>query len=400
VKIRGLEKGKELAHIICAQTKYRETTKENDMNKKLFVRLLAAGILMSSTVAVFAQRPRGNDKDGAVYAMTNAAGDNQVVIFNRDAKGMLTLVGSVSTEGLGSGGGLDPLASQGALVLSQDHRWLLAVNAGSNEISAFRVKPDGLELVDKVDSGGDFPVSLAIFQDLVYILNAGGMSPNITGLALDHRGRLIRLNDSTRSLGTGAFSQVGFDPRGQNLVITDRDENEILVFSVDRRGLPSMEPVTSMSNGIAPFAFIFDELGHLLVAEAGSGAVSSYDILRDDSLRVISPSVANNQTATCWISGRMPGYVFTANTGSQTISAYSLQARENGKGKLVLLDETAGSGNRPIDMDISDNGRFLYALDPGSETIDIFAIGADGSLSNLGTMPGGLSIFAQGIAVR
>jgi len=320
---------------------------------------------------------------------------------------MLTLAGSVSTEGLGSGGGLDPLTSQGALVLSQNNRWLLAVNAGSDEVSVFRVLRDGLELVDKVDSGGDFPVSIAIFHNLVYVLNAG-VSPSITGFHLNHRGHLIMRNDSTRSLGTGAFSQVGFDPRGRNLVVTDRGDNEILVFSVgDRWGLPSMDPVTTMSNGIAPFGFIFDEQGHLLVSEAGSGAVSSYKIRRDDSLWVIDPSVANNQTATCWIAGNERGFVYTANTGSQTISAYRLSTWKNhhkkwkhGKGKLVLLDETAGLGNRPIDMDITDNGRYLYALDPAEETIDMFEIEADGSLTDLGTVPGGLSIYAQGIAAR
>ena len=75
---------------------------------------------------------------------------------------------------------------------------------------------------------------------------------------------LMAQDNATRDLGTGAFSQVGFDPRGKNLVVTDRADNEILVFSVNRRGLPSMTPVTSMSNGIAPFSFIFDALGNLL----------------------------------------------------------------------------------------------------------------------------------------
>jgi len=164
--------------------------------------------------------------------------------------------------------------------------------------------------------------------------------------------------------------------------------------------------------GIAPFGFIFDEKGHLLVSEAGSGAVSSYKIRHDDTLKVIDPSVANEQIATCWIARNDRGLVYTANTGSQTISAYRLETWKDhhrkwkhrrwkhGNGKLVLLDETAGFGNRPIDMDITDNGRYLYALDPAEETIDMFEIEADGSLTDLGTIAGGLSIFAQGIAAR
>jgi 6-phosphogluconolactonase (cycloisomerase 2 family) len=362
------------------------------------------------STAAFSGHRHDKGVAGAVYAMTNAIDDNRVLIFERDREGLLTSAGSVSTDGVGSGGGLDPLASQGSLVLTKDNRWLLAVNAGSNEISVFRVRRDGLDLVDRVDSGGEFPVSVAVFHDLVYVLNAGGV-PNVTGFFLNHRGRLIAREQSTRELGSGGFAQVGVDPRGDNLVVTDRDENEILVFPLGRKGLPAIEPVTSLSTGIAPFGFVFDHRGNLLVSEAGSGAVSYYAIKRDGSLRVISPSVENGQAATCWIANNRRGYVFTANTGSQTLSAYSLvegksvrhelhRWRGRHGGGLELLDATAGFGNRPIDMDISRNGRFLYALDPGSETIDIFEIEADGSLTDLGTVGGGLSIFAQGIAAR
>ena len=389
------------------------------MRKKNLVTLVIVATLLTWTSAAYAKEGYGRGKHGAVFAMTNDADDNQIVIFERDHDGLLTLSGTVSTGGHGSGGGLDPLASQGSVVLTENNRWLLAVNAGSNDISVFLVKRDALKLVDQVDSGGEFPVSLTVFHNLVYVLNAGG-SANITGFYLSNRGELIHRDHSTRDLETGGFAQVGFDPWGDNLVITDRDENEILVFKLGWHGLPAMEPVTSPSNGIAPFGFIFTEKGKLLVSEAGSGAVSLYAINADGSLRVISLSVENGQIATCWIAGNDDGYIFTANTGSQTLSAYSLI---DGKGKwhnrdrwdeakrwkgkhrkydseLELLDATAGFGNRPIDMDISFNGRFLYALDPAEGTIDMFKIESDGSLTNLGIVSGGFSIFAQGIAVN
>ncbi len=366
------------------------------MLKNITVAVIAVATLMMSAVAVPAEGLPGNGVVGAVYAMTNDVTGNEVVVFTRDAEGILTKAASITTEGTGSGGGLDPLASQGSLVLSKDHRWLLAVNAGSNEISVFRVLPHGLDLVDKVDSGGVFPVSLTIFHDLVYVLNAGG-SPNITGFYLSHKGTLTPLADSTRSLGTGGFAQVGFDPQGGGLVVTNRADNTILVYPVGRDGLPAVNPATSPSHGLVPFGFIFDEQGYLLVAEAGSGAVSSYKMLHDGTLKVISQSVTNGQAATCWIAGNKRGNVFTANTGSQTISAYQ---RKAGNGKLVLRNATSGVGNRPIDMAISVNGRFLYALDPADGAIDMFQIERDGNLIDLGTVVGGLAIFAQGIAAR
>jgi len=368
------------------------------MNKKILVAILTAAILMISGVPVFASND-GDDEGvvGAVYTMTNATTGNEVVIFDRDEDGILTKAGSIATGGTGSGGGLDALGSQGSLKLSENHRWLVAVNAGSNEISIFRVQRDGLDLVDKVDSGGVFPVSATIFHNLVYVLNAGG-SPNITGFSLSHKGELTPLANSTRSLGAGGFAQVGFDPQGETLVVTDKLDNKILVFSVGRRGLPSMSPVTSPSNGVTPFGFIFNRRGHLLVVEAGTNAVSSYKILPDDTLDVISGSVLNGQKAACWITGNERRYIFTANPGTHTVSAYRLMTEQ---GNLVLINGAAGTGNTPLDLSTTRNGRFLYALDPTNGTIDMFKIEGDGSLTNLGAINAvELSIFAQGIAAR
>ena len=62
------------------------------------------------------------------------------------------------------------LASAGSVVLSDDGRWLLVVNAGSDEVSLFAVEPDGLRLADRVPSGGSKPTSVAVSGGLVYAL--------------------------------------------------------------------------------------------------------------------------------------------------------------------------------------------------------------------------------------
>jgi 6-phosphogluconolactonase (cycloisomerase 2 family) len=367
------------------------------MNRKILGIILSVGMLMISTI-VFAENQQNQymyRPAGAVYAMTNAADGNSVVIFDRDESGMLTKKGSVPTGGAGYGSGLDSLSSQNSLILSPDNHWLLAVNAGSNEISVFHVMPDGLKLVDKVNSGGIFPVSLTINNGIVYVLNAGS-SPNITGFSLSH-GHLMPLAHSTRSLGSGAFAQVGFDPEGMALVVSNKGGNSILVYSLDDKGLPAMSPVTSVSNGQAPFGFVFDNWRRLLVVEAGSDAVSSYEIMPNDSLQVISGSIPNGQLAACWIARNNRGDVFTANPGSGTISAYQLIGQS---GQISLLNGVAGSGTTPLDLAIAGDGRFLYALDPSSGMIDMFQIKDNGSLTNLGTINGNLSIFAQGIAAH
>jgi 6-phosphogluconolactonase (cycloisomerase 2 family) len=339
---------------------------------------------------------RWQDCTGAVYTMTNDLNGNEVVVFARDSSGLLTLMDAYPTGGLGSGGSLDALGSQGSLVMSRNKRWLFAVNAGSNDISVFRILPQGLALAHTVGSGGDFPTSLTLYHNLLYVLNAGE-NPNITGFVLNHRCLLSPLNESTRYLNDGVFSQVAFGPYGRNVVITDRGNDQILVYPIMSDGTPSMEPVVSNSEGGAPFGFLFDRRGHLIVSEAAAGAVSSYDISANGELRVISSSVANSQNATCWIAANQRGYAFTANTASNTLSSYKIHP---GKGALRLLEEIAGYGNLPLDLDTTVNGRFLYTLNAGDGTIGMFRIARRGRLIDLGVMEGPLEIFAQGMVAR
>jgi 6-phosphogluconolactonase len=360
--------------------------------KIFFITIMSIFILTS---AVPSAESKG--KAGEVYVMTNET-QNRVVVFTRDAKGILTEKADYLTGGAGTDGAtIDPLGSQGSLILSHNKRFLVAFNAGSDEISVFRVLPKKLKVVSKVSSGGDFPTSVTLYHNLLYVLNAGDNS-NITGFNLNHKGRLTPIEGSTRSLDSGVFSQVGFDPQGDVLVVTDRGDHEILVFPVDRDGLPSTAPVTSPSVGLGPFGFVFDQSSDaLFVSEAGSGAVSSYKILSDNRLEVLDASVGDSQIATCWIAKNRRGFVYTANTGSDTISAYHSSFRN---GTLELLDAAAGSGEAPIDLITTGNGRFLYVLNADNATIGMFRIRADGSLKDLGAIEidDESFPFAQGIA--
>ena len=99
----------------------------------------------------------GNNAAHAVFVMTNNADSNQVVAFQRNPNGTLENSHSYGTDGRGSGGTVDPLASQGSLTLSADHAWLFAVNAGSGSVSVFRVNGAQLELTDRVATEGSDP---------------------------------------------------------------------------------------------------------------------------------------------------------------------------------------------------------------------------------------------------
>ena len=66
---------------------------------------------------------------GAVYTENNNSVNNGVMRIERFADGSLGSFTVYSTGGKGTGVGFH---SQGAVTLSSDGEWLLAVNAGSN----------------------------------------------------------------------------------------------------------------------------------------------------------------------------------------------------------------------------------------------------------------------------
>ncbi|MBV9000721.1 MAG: beta-propeller fold lactonase family protein, partial [Solirubrobacterales bacterium] len=141
---------------------------------------------------------------GYVYVNDNTRGQNTIAAFARHPDGTLTsLVGSpFSAGGAGTGSGL---ASQGAVQVSSDGRYVVAVDAGSNQLSVLRIKHDGaLELASVVSSGGVEPVSVAEHDGLVYVANAGAGGSNYTGFTLDRGGQLEPLADSTVALPDSA----------------------------------------------------------------------------------------------------------------------------------------------------------------------------------------------------
>ena len=270
--------------------------------------------------------------------------------FDRAPDGTLMPAGTFLTGGSGNPVAqpgdppADPLASQGALILSDDNRLLFAGNAGSNEVSVFSIRKNSLSLVDKVSSGGVRPISLTAHENLLYVLNEGG-TPNITGFTIGDTGELTPLPGSTRPLTAGSAAdpaEVSFNVDGTLLVVTEKAANLIDVYVVGADGVAG-PPVPNPSSGTTPFGFAFDQRNHLIVSEAFGGApnvsaVSSYAATPSGLLDAISESIPDFQTAACWIVITNGGrYVYTSNTGSGSVSSYILAS----SGDLTLLSSVA-----------------------------------------------------------
>ena len=325
---------------------------------------------------------------------TDGLAGNEIVAYSRAANGTLTEAGVYPTEGLGgqlTGSVVDHTASQGALAYDRAANLLLAVNAGSNTISVFTVNGDSLKLREVVDSAGKFPVSLTTDFDQAYVLNAeeGG---SIQGYQVSN-GYLAPIWQEHRALGlpTGAPgessqfthtpAQVAFNPRSSRLTITTKlAGQEILVFPLVA-GEPTAKPVVTPDGSNNPFAVAFTSNEVLLLAQAGTNSLASFQQLPSGALKQLD-EVPTGQAATCWVAQAGFDY-YASNAGSGTVTGFSVSP----SGHLTDLGNTPTHGGT---VDAAGAGQYLYVQGGAEGTVDEFRALPDGALESLGsvTVPG------------
>ncbi len=370
--------------------------------------------LLCSNLGFAEERSRG----GRVFVMNNESSGNVIVMMDRSADGILTRSAEFSTGGQGSGPGPGPLPleSQDSLISARGGRFLLAVNAGSNTISALKVTDDGLQLTDVASSGGIFPDAIAYHDGLVYTVNLGSNpskgappgQPTMTGFFLTEEGKLAPIPGSTRNIGSVGSSpaDVVFSQDGRFMAVTHRITNSIEVFPVRPDGLMGNSVVTA-SNNMDPFGMEFTHDGVLIVTEGvdqaprvpkpNASSTSSYRLHEDGSLETISAAVPTFQTAACWVRfSKNQKFAYVVNSGSGTVSTYSI----SDQGAITLAIEVAGNAGprtAAIDEAITPDGRYLYLDAPLTGSVVGWRVEKDGSLTPLASPVTGFPVSFSGI---
>lgn len=351
---------------------------------------LSSGSAPSISEAALTKRPattaapHGDVRSVVVYTLSNNTTHNRVLAFIPGPHG-LRYDQSFDTRGLG-----EPSIAgtvQGAIATSGDGRFLFAVDAGSNEITSFRVENDELRFIGKVASHGMEPVSLAVHNGILFALNEA--SSSIAGFRITRNGILRTIPNSNAPLSGSNVgpAEISFDHTGGVLVVTEKNTNSIDTYSVSN-GVPT-GPTVHASSGTTPFGFSFVPRSETIVVSEASGgasqagAASSYSLTPPDSLAPISKSVPDQNTAPCWVAITDSGVALTSNTGSGTISAYSISAM----GNLTLTTQngvSATTGQSPTDLALSPGDRYLFVVNLKSRSIGAYQVGSAGTLTEAG----------------
>ncbi len=362
--------------------------------------LAAGGTLLAATFGLFGAATAASASTtspvvGYTYIDGNTAPANTIDGFARHADGSLTpLAGSpFSAGGAGLGTGL---ASQGAIQVTRDGRYLLAVDAGSNQISVLHITAGGIPVLvgEPASSGGIKPVSVAVSPfGLVYVANSGAGGSGYSGLRLGLDGGLTSIAGSTVTVPDSAgLGDVFFNAFGNHLIGTRTGTSQIDSFVVLPNGhllAAQGSPFTGQGLGQLGAEFSPANPSQLFVSNAhngaGLGTVSAY---RDGLLGQLSPigssPYADGQTAPCWVEISHDGkYLFTVNTGSGNISSYAI----NPDGSLALIGSfPIKGGGADIDARLSPDGKYLLVDGSGMHFVSEFAVNG-GTLTEVPSSP-------------
>ena len=393
---------------------------------------------------------------GAIYALTNghnpinqiSASDdavnepsftNEIVAYSRLRNGELREIGVYETGGLGENirnSGANPLASQDPLIVSNDKRFVFAVNAGSESISSFVIQKDmtlepaSLDVSTAGATNGQNPISLTQSKQFLYVANTGAYfdefgneltrlpadrnrdNSSIIGFVIGKDGTLSELDGSEIPDIAANAGSIEFSSDGSAIYITERRTNRILTVAMTSEGLPARddngEPIISefVSQTDQPFGtdlFVNNRGVEVFVVSEGNNgapglsALSSYTVSEDSSLAPgsLSTGVEGDPLTTgftfgCWVEiadGPFGDFAFVSNTPDGTITSY----RINNDGTLNRLESEAG--NAGIEGDDTQNGGgvldaevaypFLYQVVNNDSRIAQWRIDRDGSLERM-----------------
>jgi hypothetical protein len=318
--------------------------------------------------------------------MTNDPVTNQIKVYDVGSRALLQ---TLTTRGKGGAGG-------NARGVKQYRGEVVAVvNNGSNSVALYRRDGNGLRF-DKLVTTTSAPVSVDFANDHMYVAGA----TTVDSFVIRHN--RVEWLDGTASLELagggappdGSTAQVGAIDERRLLVTlkTDPDPGTVDVVRLRDGAIVGAAPiaVSAPAGTLTPFGFSVYPDGSAVITLAHS---SQAGLFRDGAFTSV---VAATQAADCWMT-RAGKYVFTANTGSKTIS------RLIGTGNNVFVDAsvaaTIATGGSPADIDTDEGVLGVIDHGAGQSHLSLFTYTRFGELTAIGAPINVGVANANGVAI-
>ncbi|KAK7059161.1 hypothetical protein VNI00_001788 [Paramarasmius palmivorus] len=346
--------------------------------------------------------PSQGNAVGAAYFITNGMDGNYVVSADIDVEGKLsirkaTATGGVRSHGITANGptGVDPLFSQGAVVVHQATNLLATVNAGSNTVSLFSIDPASPSTLKPVGtpipSGGEFPASVAFNKagDVLCVLNGGAKNgvgcfkvDGANGLSVVENGiRSLNLNQTTPGNGTsgGTVSQILFSEDDKQVIAAVKGTPDfagfLALWDIDCEGKLSEEfqSIETSEDGTRPFSVsLIPEKNAVLSADPTIG----YQVF-DLGSKQATPFNVTGQAAICWSSySSTTGNFYLTDAGMSIVNEVSVD--DSLQGTLVKQYQLPANSSTLDNAVASINGNdYLYVLSAAATAVDVLSLGSE-----------------------
>ena len=330
----------------------------------------AASLLMLGARGVSVKA--GAPASTLAVTMTNDPVSNALRVYDTATHALLQ---ALPTQGQGGVGG-------NARGVRQYHGEVIAaVNNGSNTVAVYRRQADGLKL-EKLVTTTSAPVSIDFGNDHMYVAGA----TTVDSFVID--GNTVGWRDGTTTLQlvtggappNGSTAQVAVLDKNRLLVTlkTDPDPGTVDIVALEDGAVSDSLPTTvaAPAGTLTPFGFSVYPDGTAVITLAPS---SQDGLFRNGAFTSV---IAAGQAAPCWTT-RVGKYVFTANTGSKTIS------RLIGTGNNIFVDAPVAAnvtaGGSPSDIDA--DGGVLGVIDRGGGQahLSLFTYNTFGELTTSAT---------------
>lgn len=296
------------------------------------------------------------------------------------------------------------------LLLDSTKRTLYALHGDTSDISAFRVDPQTgqLKFLNRQSTHGKNPVHLTLDPTGKFVVIANhvatpDMASGLAVLAIEADGSLGALTDLVAFAGkVGPHRveqpfpkphQVRYDPAKRYIVVPDKGRDLVEAYSLSAEGKLSLStiPAPHAQEGAGPrhvafhprrpFAYVVNELNSTLVAyrfDPATGGLTPFQVLS----ALPDTWVGDSRGSEIEVSddGR---FIYASNRGNDTIAVFAI---DQATGRMSPTGWTGCHGKTPRFFAFSPVGHTLFVANEESHSVEAFNINTKkGGLSHAGT---------------
>ncbi|WP_110970510.1 lactonase family protein [Pseudomonas huaxiensis] len=313
----------------------------------------------------------------------NARGDGISVFAVDQEQGSLRLVQTV-----------DDLVNPSFLVLNRQGDRLYTVHGDRSEVSAFSIdKANGrLTFLNRKSCEGKNPVHLALDPSERFLVVSNHVSGTLAVLAIESDGAIGGLCQVVALHGPTGPHRIeqpfakphfnAFDASGQFVLVPDKGLDRIFVFRFDNGHLtPTEQAFVASREGAgprhlalhpeAPLAFAINELDSSVTSyrfDPASGALQAVQVLPS----LPSSFTGNSRAAEIEVS-RDGRFLYASNRGCDCIAVFAIDAAS---GVLTPVEFAPSQGRTPRFFALTPNQRFVFVLNEDSDSIVSLAVDA------------------------